>query len=281
MKLSISRLFESNPICYFLTAIFFANFCAKTSNLSLSSKMTKMMILKKKIRKSKKKFREIRDFFVSRHWVAKIDINDQNVKNEKNRKKNSWNRKSFFAKPNFFYLTSSLGSVYNVCKVSSKSVKWFRRNRYQTDRHTDKPLKDKMSWKKNLKKSKKFLFFIVDSHSPKISQLKKNLKKKISKKIRKKFRKKNLEKKIEKKKLKKKNFEKNFEFFFFAFLTSPKCVHYAYKVSSKSVEGIRSYKGGQTTDRQTFFIIRIWPSESTLTVKNYFTVNLCSKSIKE
>ena len=159
MKLSISRLFESNPICYFLTAIFFANFCAKTSNLSLSSKMTKMMILKKKIRKSKKKFREIRDFFVSRHWVAKIDINDQNVKNEKNWKKNSWNRKSFFAKPNFFYLTSSLGSVYNVCKVSSKSVKWFRRNRYQTDRHTDKPLKDKMSRKKKFKKIKKIPIF--------------------------------------------------------------------------------------------------------------------------
>ena len=79
---------------------------------------------------------------------------------------------------------------------------------------------------------------------------KKNLKNNREKK----FRKKQIEKNFEKKKLKKnfeKNFEKNFRIFFFAFLTSPECIHYAYKVSSKSVEGVWSYKGGQTTpDRQ-------------------------------
>ena len=53
-------------------------------------------------------------------------------------KKISKKKKKFFSRFFFFFgRASSLVSVYYVCKVSSKSVGRFRRNRYRTDGQTD------------------------------------------------------------------------------------------------------------------------------------------------
>ena len=73
----------------------------------------KVRLVKKKSKKIRKNFEENREKF----YEIEIFF--------------SWNR-------NFFGLTSSLGSVYYACKVSSWWVQWFRRNRYRTDRRTDK-----------------------------------------------------------------------------------------------------------------------------------------------